>query len=312
VCDHLAEVPVLLVVTLRDGGRAGALADALVARGCGVEVPLEPLDAVAVAAMVHACGLVDDGRAAAAEGLPLLVEELLGDRGARSFTASVAGRVAQLGPVGGHALLAAAVLGRAFDWRLVVDVAGAGAVAALDAAVLAGLLAPDGDGYQFRHALTREAMLTTGSTAERAEIAGRLGAALRARLPDLPGAAAVLAADLAARAGDPEAAELFGSAGRRAARDGALDSAVALLARGRGLARSTAQAAALTDALADVHCRAGRLDAAVAATHDLDALLRADGDHPAEPLRRHAHVRVARAFAEAARWDDASASNTAS
>ena len=106
VCDHLAEVPVLLVVTLRDGGRAGALADALVARGCGVEVPLEPLDAVAVAAMVHACGLVDDGRAAAAEGLPLLVEELLGDRGTgvpRSFTASVAARVAQLGPVGGRA-----------------------------------------------------------------------------------------------------------------------------------------------------------------------------------------------------------------
>ena len=116
-----------------------------------------------------------------------------------------------------------------------------------------------------------------------------------------------LAADLAARAGDPAAAELFGMAGRRAARDGALDSAAALLVRGRALARSTAQRAALADALADVHCRAGRLDAAVTATHDLDALLRAGGDHPAEPLRRRAHVRLARAFAEAARWDDAEA-----
>src|SRR6185312_7195026 len=156
-----------------------------------------------------------------------------------------------------------------------------------------------------------EAMLTTGSTAERAEIAGRLGAALRVRSPELPGAAAVLAADLAARAGDPDAAELFGTAGRRAARDGALDSAAALLERGRLIARSTAQRAALTDALADVHCRAGRLDAAVTATRDLDALLRAGAHDPAEPLRRRAHVRLARAFAEAARWEDAEVELTA-
>ena len=310
VCDHVADEAVLLAVTLRDtdGGRAGALADALVDRGAAVAVSLGPLDAVAVAAMVRACGVDDDGSAAAAEGLPLLVEELLGDRGAgvpRSLTASVARRVAQLEPVGRRALLAAAVLGRRFDWRLVVDVAGA--AGALDDAVVAGLLAPDGDGYQFRHALTREAVLAGGSAAERAQLAAGLGVALRARLPELPGAAAVLAADLAARAGDPGAAELFGTAGRRAARDGALDSAAALLDRGRALARSTAERAALTDALADVHCRAGRLDAAVTATRDLDALLRLGETHPAEPLRRRAHVRLARAFAEAARWDDAEA-----
>ncbi len=310
VCDHVADEAVLLAVTLRDtdGGRAGALADALVARGAAVAVSLGPLGAPAVAAMVRACGIDDDGSAAAAEGLPLLVEELLGDRGAgvpRSLTASVARRVAQLEPVGRRALLAAAVLGRRFDWRLVVDVAGA--AGALDDAVVAGLLAPDGDGYQFRHALTREAVLAGGSAAERAQLAAGLGVALRARLPELPGAAAVLAADLAARAGDPGAAELFGTAGRRAARDGALDSAAALLGRGRALARSTAERAALTDALADVHCRAGRLDAAVTATRDLDALLRLGETHPAEPRRRRAHVRLARAFAEAARWDDAEA-----
>jgi DNA-binding CsgD family transcriptional regulator len=314
VCDHVVDEAVLLVVTLRDtdSGRAAALADALVARGSALPVPLGPLDAAGVSEMVRACGVDDDGTAAAAEGLPLLVEELLGERGVpRTFAGSVTGRVAQLGLGGRRALLAAAVLGRAFDWRLVVDVAGDRAVEALDDAVVAGLLAPDGDGYQFRHALTREAVLAIGSAPELGELAAGLAAALRVRSPELPGAAAVLAADLAARAGDPGAAELFGTAGRRAARDGALDSAAALLERGRLIARSTAQRAALADALADVHCRAGRLDAAVTATRDLDALLRAGAHDPAEPLRRRAHVRLARAFAEAARWEDAEVELTA-
>ena len=166
-----------------------------------------------------------------------MVEELLGDYDAtipggnttvpRSLTDSVRRRVADLDLVDGSVLAAAALLGRRFDWRLVAEALELSATtmtAALGSARGAGLLEPDGAGYRFRHALTRDAVLAGLPGPLQAELAAGLGRALRRSSPELPGEAALLAADLAELAGDPSAADLLARAGSRAARDGALDS----------------------------------------------------------------------------------------
>lgn len=56
------------------------------------------------------------------------------------------------------------------------------------------------------------------------------------------------------------------------------------------------------DAIAEVHCRAGRLDEAIAAAGQVGLLLR---EHPDDHVRRRLHVRLARSLAEAARWEAA-------
>ncbi|WP_433285069.1 AAA family ATPase [Pseudonocardia sp. CA-142604] len=316
--DHIADTGVLLLATLRsgEGDQAWAVSDALAARGSALPLPLTALDDAGVAEMVRACGL--DPAAAApvtaqADGVPLMVEELLGDYDStitcgsttvpRSLADSVRRRVAGLGQVDGSVLAAAALLGRRFDWRLVAEALELDATtmtAALASATGAGLLEPDGAGYRFRHALTRDAVLAGLSGPLQAEMAAALGRVLRRRSPELPGEAALLAADLAELAGDPSAADLLACAGARAARDGALDSAGRLLTRGLALARPAATRVALADSLADVRCRAGDPDAAAAATAELMAELRSAPD---ETVRRRAHLRLARAAAEAGRWE---------
>jgi DNA-binding NarL/FixJ family response regulator len=315
--DHIADTGVLLLATLRsgEGDQAWAVADALTARGSARQVPLTALGDAAVAEMVRTCGLDPDAAApvtAQADGVPLMVEELLGDydttrRGStqvpRSLTDSVRRRMADLDVADGRVLAAAALLGRRFDWRLVaqaLEVDATTMTAALSSATGSGLLEPDGAGYRFRHALTRDAVLAGLPGPLQAELAAALGAALRRHSPDLPGETALLAADLAEVAGDPSAAELLARAGTRAARDGALDSAARLLARGLTLARRAPTRIALRDALADVRCRAGDPDAAAAATAELLAELRRSPD---ETVRRRAHLRLARAAAEAGRWE---------
>ena len=316
--DHIADTGVLLLATLRsgEGDQAWAVSDALAARGSALPMPLTALDDGGVAEMVRACGLDPEAAApltAQADGVPLMVEELLGDYDTtipggsttvpRSLADSVRRRVADLDPVDGSVLAAAALLGRRFDWRLVAEALELDATtmtAALASATGAGLLEPDGAGYRFRHALTRDAVLAGLAGPLQAELAAALGGVLHRRSPELPGEAALLAADLAELAGDPSAADLLARAGSRAARDGALDSADRLLTRGLALARPAATRVALSDALADVRCRAGDPDAAAAATAELLAELRSAPD---ETVRRRAQLRLARAAAEAGRWE---------
>lgn len=199
--DHIADTGVLLLATLRsgEGDQAWAVADALAARGSASPMPLTALDDATVAEMVRACGLDPEATApvtAQADGVPLMVEELLGDYDAtipggnttvpRSLTDSVRRRVADLDPVDGSVLAAAALLGRRFDWRVVAEALELDATtmtAALGSARGAGLLEPDGAGYRFRHALTREAVLAGLPGPLQAELAAALGSVLRRRSP---------------------------------------------------------------------------------------------------------------------------------
>ena len=309
LCDHVTAAPLLVVVTVREThGAARSVVDGLVTRGSAELVPLAPLSPDEVAAMVRACGVPHRaGIAEASAGLPLLVEELLGDRSEvpRGLVDSVVRRVAALGGAAPQVLLAAAVLGQHFDWRLVaaatdVPVETVGSV--LAAASRAGLISADGDDHQFRHALTRHAVLASGTAPQVAALAGRLVEALRLRSPDLPGETAALAAGLAERAGDDTASDLLLLAGARAARDGSLASAAALLDRAVVAARSPSARIATLDAVAGVHCDAGRLDAAVAVTRRLCVLARERHD---DVVLRAAHLRLARALAEGARWEEA-------
>ena len=119
------------------------------------------------------------------DGTPFLVEELLaglvaagtlrheggvwaaGDELTPTVPASLRESIrAPRGPARSHGARgswgAAAMLGRRFDWELlpgIADVDGRGVVDALRAAVDAQIVAVNGDGFIFRHALTREAVL---------------------------------------------------------------------------------------------------------------------------------------------------------
>jgi hypothetical protein len=160
-------------------------------------------------------------------GAALLVEEdgrwsttgPLGSRVPPTFADAVGRRLEALSPPTRDLLHAAAVLGRRFDWSLLPVVTGldeAAVVAGLRQAVGAQLLTAEADGFRFRHALTREAVLGDLLPPERTAIAGRALAAVEQAHPGLPGAWCELAADLAEAAGNgPRAARLLLEAGRR-------------------------------------------------------------------------------------------------
>src|SRR5208283_3023142 len=101
-----------------------------------------------------------------AEGLPLLVEDLLatGDLGAVAprFANTVRARLARLDDRQRAVVGAAAVLGRRFDWRLLATTAGVTyteVTAALHRGAALQLVVADGTGFAFRHALTRDVIL---------------------------------------------------------------------------------------------------------------------------------------------------------
>lgn len=117
--------------------------DNLVGRRTAAEVVLRPLEGVAVAEMVAECvGSTAAGPAivqlaAPAEGIPLLVEELLATANLaepakwpayatpytavpHSFADSIRCRLSAIGEPVQAVLQAAAVLGRSFDWHLLL------------------------------------------------------------------------------------------------------------------------------------------------------------------------------------------------
>ncbi len=165
------------------------------------------------------------------DGIPFLVEELLAGLVATGTLAldhdrwsttgplspsipidveqSIRRRLDALDPTTRRIIRAAALLGRRFDWELlpgVAEVDGRAAVEALRAAVEAQIIAVEGDGFLFRHALSREAVLDELLPPERRDLASRAWPAVERANPGLPGAVCELAADLAEAAGEPAAA----------------------------------------------------------------------------------------------------------
>ncbi|GAA1862560.1 hypothetical protein GCM10009836_48570 [Pseudonocardia ailaonensis] len=262
---------VLCVVTVRSG--ADGPTARLRRRGATV-IDLGPLAAPEIDAMAAACLGVDTVPEGVGpflrtltEGSPFLVEELLADliatgalvsdphwtvRGplipivTRSVAESVGVRLRSMSPEERRVLSAAAVLGREFDWRLVAEASGvaAGGVAAVGEPVAQALrravdeqvLVVEGNGFRFRHALIRQAVVESLLPPERAALAARALAAVERAHPGFPRDTCELAAALAETAGDLDrAAELLVECGRRASDRGALAAAEATLLRARDL-----------------------------------------------------------------------------
>lgn len=137
LADNVRSSPVLLVATVRDGepGVGSDAADSLLARRAASELRLRPLtgdEALAVARSCAPDGVVPeevvDQLLARSEGVPFLVEELVAtavSAGWETIAATVPGSVVasverrlEALDDASRTLLAAAVLGQTFDWRL--------------------------------------------------------------------------------------------------------------------------------------------------------------------------------------------------
>ncbi|SCD52013.1 AAA ATPase domain-containing protein, partial [Streptomyces sp. IgraMP-1] len=211
VADNLADLPVLLLGTLRpEPGPALDVARAAAGRQTATLLELGPLDDTQVHRMAEACLDAAPGEVPAeahrriarrAGGNPYLVEVLLADlvdsgtlrrteTGWRcedgpeggvptGIVRSWAARLDRLDPPVRELLLTAATLGSTFQVPLLQTVLGyeeRALFAHLRAATEAGVIAPDGaapDRYAFRHALTAEALTAALLPAERAATARR-------------------------------------------------------------------------------------------------------------------------------------------
>ena len=266
MADNMGGTGVLCLATLRDGAPSpglGAVRSAE-ARRTATRVSVPRLTGRAVEHMAAAClGTAALPRPVArlladCDGLPFAVEEILaaavtsgelvhGQQGwhvdARITTgvpASIAGsvrdRLAMLDPPAAEVIVAAAVLGRQFDFTLLPGLTGtteSKVLAALRQARGLQLIEPtccDAAIFRFRHSLTRHAILSDLLPPDLARRSATAAAAIEDAHPGLPGSWCELAAELLAAAAQPErAARLLLTAGRRAFRRGALGSATALL-----------------------------------------------------------------------------------
>ncbi|MFH7599682.1 AAA family ATPase [Streptomyces racemochromogenes] len=326
--DNLAELPVLLVGTLRpDPGPALDLALAAELRNTAALRELGPLDEAAVQDMAAACLDVGPGEvppaahrhlAQWAGGNPYLVEVLLADLldTGRLSRADDGWRLAEHGgapvPAGAvrswarrldrldepvrELLLVAATLGGRFSvgaLRAVTGLDDRALFAHLRSASEVGIIAPDGaahDHYTFRHALTADALRASLPPAEQAALAGRAASAIEQSACELTGEKRQLLATLRLAAGDTVAASReFAQVGRQMLDAGASGSAAVLLERARGLAADEDRDE-VTVQLAIAQAESGRLDEAAALLDDLPPA--PVGSRAAEE-RAQAHTQVA-------------------
>lgn len=263
LADALRSSNVAVIASARDEPAHPAAEPLAVSPAVDV-VPLVRLDAEQVTALAIArrrgAPLSDDQLRMLVErsdGLPLLAEELLdGLTQSRAggdppmpptLAALVERRLAALTPAQVRVVQAAAVLGDVSDWtalRAVADQREQDVLDALREAAGVHLLTVDDTGrLRWRHALTRDAILTTLLQPERAAIAGRAAEVLLDR--GRPGDDA-RAADLLERADQPaRAAEVLVALARRDIARGALRSAE------QRLDRATATGTAMGDVLVE-------------------------------------------------------------
>ncbi len=343
VADHIGTEPVLCAVTCRTDDRsAGTQAiQALIDRRAVEPIRLMPLSDLETLTMARAClgtpelpsGVSE--LMSMADGLPFLVEELLASAAAvgalvhqetgwrldpatrrvlpRTFAESVRRRVDELGLHALRVLRAAAMFGRSFDPSLVgptsnvCDETVGAVLRGAEACQLVTRDLTDASTFRFRHALTREAILGELLPNEEAALAARALQVVRASRPDLPGEWCATAIGLAEAASlDEPAAELLVEAASRAKAQGALGTAEAILHQARQRARlgSLRLRADVETALLEVLAEAGKADSIVPVAERLLSVL----DELDANNERQAAVdlNVARAFAAASRWDDAS------
>ncbi|MBO3747837.1 AAA family ATPase [Streptosporangiaceae bacterium NEAU-GS5] len=307
LADNLRAERIACVATLRPepGSPAYALARRLVSRRSATLIQAPALTTTAVRDMARLClGLGESDELPAAlerlvlsraEGLPLLVEDLLAttyesglllreDTGwklveqaarviPRDFADTVRRRAALLPDAARTLLNAAAVLGVAFDWPIAAETAGVAPATAVDElrrAVAVQLLrvdeGEDGPSFRFHHALTRDAIWSALPADDRRLLSERALTAVEARHPGLPGEWCDLAATLSERAGRaPRAAALLLRSGRRALDRGALSTAEQVLQRASDLAAGSGDQESRTaagQALTEVLALAGKTDEA--------------------------------------------------
>lgn len=306
--DHLDRAPVVCVGTLRSeqDSTARELVGRVRSRRAATVLQLERLNEAQVAAMVVSCAASSDPdvieRAVSlGEGVPFLVEEMLVSPGLpASFADGVQARLVELSDPDRAVLVTAAAIGRHFDWRLLATATGLGdgAVAdALDHGVAAQLLAVDGDGFRFRHALTAEAVFQSVTPPRRKAFAGAALAALTDAGRELTDEAREIAARLAERAGErQQAGRLHLELGEEALRRGALQTTTFALSRATTLLPPGDERDVARERLLDALVESGRIDEAVVAGRQLVGRL------PDDRAAR-VHLRLTAAAATASRWE---------
>ena len=321
LADHADEVPIALLATIRTGEGRDDVAEVLGSAGAHV-CHLGRLTSGEARDMAVACTShrsPDDQVAAvvrAAEGLPLLVEDLLatGDLGGipPRFADTVRARLARLDPPQRQVLDAAALLGRRFDGRLLeraAAVPGPVAAAALHRATALQLVVSDSDVFAFRHALTREVVLVGLAARDRERLSLSAADALGAAPGADDGTRALLIGRLLVDGGQPAraAADLL-AAGDRAFAAGDFAAAEPLLREADQITGTvpTALRIAVAARLAELLLQAGQPTAAdrVAAR----TVAAADGRDPAAATAMR--LVLARTAAITARWDEARAQLT--
>jgi DNA-binding SARP family transcriptional activator/tetratricopeptide (TPR) repeat protein len=168
----------LLVVGHRAGGRwIDQVRTSLLRRGVAYDLPLGPLDRRGTEALVRAVlsdpePQVLDHIWEVSGGLPFAVVEMAVSASTGNAVAIGRPGLSRLAVKTREALQKVAVIGTTFDTDQFVVLTGLSepeAFAALDAAVSALVLVHAGSGYQFRHALIRDALLDDVAPAERRE-----------------------------------------------------------------------------------------------------------------------------------------------
>lgn len=310
--DHLDGERLLWVLTVRSNQPSPALDMARRQRGRPgtVFLGLDRLGDQDMARLVLAC-IPEAGPEllrrvqAAAEGVPLLAEELLASAGLpESFTETVRARLAEFSGSQRSVIEAAAVLGRHFDWELLPDVSGQAAQLVADTLGLAverQLMTAEGTAIRFRHALTREAVLEMTLPPRQRSLAAAALAALDAAHPRLEGGLREVAVDVAIRAGNRHrAGTLLGESGRQSLAVGALATAVSALRRAVDLLEGDTGQAGTELLLIEALAVAGQVDEAAAVGGRLTT--RAGDDPAGQRIRIDAHLSLAGAAVSAARW----------
>nr|WP_239029034.1 LuxR family transcriptional regulator [Pseudonocardia acidicola] len=329
LADNVATTGLLVVITARDApGAAHALRRRLTARGVLRDLALPALNDEDTQLMAAGClghspsPELNDLVRSRAEGVPLLIEELVATDPASPHADVVPSTVAEvtsaklssLDPCSQAVIEAAAVLGARFGWDMltaVVDHDPTAVISALREAVDAGLIHEvPGGGFGFRHALTRDAVLATMLRPQRAAVARRAWEALKPGGGDHDGTWCASAAEFAVLAGKDEAAVALLQSGARVDLDrGSLATAEAALRRAAALETTTSQIIETNELLAEVLVRAGRPVEAAAVTTTL--LEQHGGIQRRSARMAPVRLRLAKAWAAAGRWTDAARESAA-